>query len=484
MFQSTAPYLANECHYPDNHGMKIQHILISLFLFSTNLHAIDEIDIAKDYLSKQLNSLNYVFYRFNPRPPQPSSEELEQVTDLMANGADHEIQFLKRLYGDNKELWAYAIRDTDNDGIKDFKISGYYGKFHEGDTDLDGDGIINNLDPNPYAPTEEVAPDSDGDGIPDTVDWTGRRPLKMVSQQAILFKQHNILLVDRDAHFSPELVQAVFDLIRTVYAIPLRKKQTLTNLKTIAMESNSILNPEDEEGSGDYAQVIPSSHSMVLYKNTLDASPIVQLGTLIHEMDHVFQYLYDYDEEGAKLMATLNAYPSTKFYKEMEQFGWEAKIDKNFNDQTFRSFTTMYASPDNHSYTFKGEPLQDWVTWSEEIFAEVGDDYLEDERITDAKVIGDYSLSNPFEWRSDHVLAYSYAKMAEQLTLSCKNSKKILRQLDHVLKKDWQYFRYQNIDRELFAYFDNFFQHPDEVYFALAQQYILGPLKLECHRKN
>ena len=140
---------------------------------------------------QQQASLGFVFYRGNALPPPPDTPELESLQATLAAASQADSDELRRLYGGDTELMAYAVRDTDSDGILDFRVSEFRGKFFEGDLDVDGDGIRNVYDADPYDPgrggrdsTGDGVPDvpgtfadADGDGIPDHADWSGRKPL-------------------------------------------------------------------------------------------------------------------------------------------------------------------------------------------------------------------------------------------------------------------------------------------------------------------
>ena len=102
------------------------------------------------YAQQQRQSLAHVFYRGNPLPKQPSAEEIAATREMIRLAQPWERSLLEALYPDDPELWVYATRDSNGDGLLDFCGSDYYGRFLEGDTDLDGDGIDNVLDPDPF----------------------------------------------------------------------------------------------------------------------------------------------------------------------------------------------------------------------------------------------------------------------------------------------------------------------------------------------
>jgi hypothetical protein len=84
---------------------------------------------ANDYSEQQRDSLAAVFYRGNPLPPPPTDLELKEVRTKVRKAPRWERRLLRQLYGRDRELWVYATRDSDGDGIFDFRVSDYYGRF-------------------------------------------------------------------------------------------------------------------------------------------------------------------------------------------------------------------------------------------------------------------------------------------------------------------------------------------------------------------
>ena len=117
-------------------------VVVAAFMF-VGIFSSAECSTADDFSDQQRESLAAVFYRGNPLPPPPTDLELNEARAKVRKAPRWERRLLKQLYGRERELWVYATRDSDGDGIFDFRVSDYYGRFLEGDTDLDGDGIVN-----------------------------------------------------------------------------------------------------------------------------------------------------------------------------------------------------------------------------------------------------------------------------------------------------------------------------------------------------
>ena len=118
----------------------------------------------------QEQTLGFVFYKNNPMPPEPTEAETRAIKHTMSQAQKHERKMLRDLYKNNKDHQIYATRDSDGDGILDYRIGddGTDGKFMEGDTDIDGDKIENVLDGHPYDKTKGND-DANGNTVPDHI---------------------------------------------------------------------------------------------------------------------------------------------------------------------------------------------------------------------------------------------------------------------------------------------------------------------------
>ncbi|TNF70519.1 MAG: hypothetical protein EP299_13890 [Acidobacteria bacterium] len=259
------------------------------FLFSA-AHAV-----AVDFSDRQRESLAAVFYRGNPLPPPPTDLELKEIRTKARKAPRWERRLLKRLYGRDRELWVYATRDSDGDGIFDFRVSDYYGRFLEGDTDLDGDGIVNILDGRPFRVDQSQGT---GSPLPPHLDWEAQgKPAEMVRIQRELYSRYGIVLVERTESFTPELARAVWDTVTRVYPRVFAREGSLPTLKTIATEDYSLLDPDDPEGATDFAQVLAATQTLVIYRRGVESPPAIQLGFMSHEIGHNIQFALDYDEK-------------------------------------------------------------------------------------------------------------------------------------------------------------------------------------------
>lgn len=398
-----------------------------------------------DLHAKQWASLETVFYRGNPMPPMPDeTEQAEAMAQVDAADA-YERDLLTELYPDDPVAWALAVRDTDSDGLFDYRISDYYGRFMEGDTDLDGDGVDNVLDNTPYSAANNDA----NPQLPASVDWSQQgKSEQMVRIQRELFEKNRIVLVERSADFTPELAQSVYDTVTRVYRTIFDNQGILPTLRVISTESSSLIESEDEEGSGDFAQVLAANQTMEIYQRGIDAAPVIQLGYLAHEIGHNVQFAMDYNKQRQVEIMRRNYYAASRFHNLIEPYGWTLVYYDEDSEVEFVLFRPQYISQEPYEYLYKEETIKAWEDWLTAIYNEVGEKfYLTDERLIDQNIMGDYSMSGPWEWYSDHIIAYVYMAMLDSLTVSC--AERDLRELadafqHETVQHEWPYYRFEN----------------------------------------
>ena len=393
----------------------------------------------------QRSTLATIFYRGNPLPPEPDAEEREQARARLSAASEWERALLEELYPADEELWALVMRDSDDDGIKDFRVSDYYGRLLEGDSDIDGDGRSNTFDLSPYVPD---ADDAKVGSIPDHLSWrVVGKPPEMASIQQQLFRDYGILLVERSASFTPELALATFDAIVRVHRNLLGSGR-LPTLRIIATEESSLLFKDAEEGASDFAQVLPATGTMEIYRHGIDAPPLVQLGFLSHEISHAVQYALDSNRAPRRALLIDHEVSAPPFHALVARYGWSRRSVDADPTAEFDLFRPQYIAPDAYEYLYREDPLSAWEDWLAVIYEVVGEEcYLRDRRITELYILGDYSLSSPWEWYSDHVIAYVYMQMFDALGDGCTEAQVAQLQASaeaEVLAPEWPYFRFEN----------------------------------------
>lgn len=392
----------------------------------------------------QRESLRHIYYRNGPLPPAPGDIEQSAAAAAVQNANPWERTLLTDLYPDDVELQAYAIRDTDSDGVHDFRVSDYYGRFLEGDTDVDGDGIDNVFDARPF-----VADVDAREELAAPATWTVEtKPAAMAAIQRELLANHRVLLVERGANFTPELARAVEDVLTRVYRSIFADKGSLSSLRVIATEESSLLYADAEEGAGDFAQVFAATSTMEIYRAGIDALPLIQLGFLVHEIGHNIQFEMDFEARRRDEIMRRNVFVAEHFHALVAQYGWTTYETEADPESEFTLFRPQYVSPEAYGYLYYDETPEEWAAWLEGIYADVGeDDYLADARVAGRHILGDYSLTGPWEWYSDHLIAYVYLAMIDAVRDDCEAGEWIaLRQAlqQDVVRPAWPYFRYEN----------------------------------------
>lgn len=439
--------------------------------------------IAEEPAGSQLNTLNHIYYHANPFPAKPDAAEIREASVRLENASEWERQLLTELFPGDESLQALAIRDLDGDGIQDYRISDYYGRFLEGDTDVDGDGVNNVLDRQPY---DASIADPEGAELPPHVAWRSLgKQEEMVLMQEELFRDYGILLVERSAQFTPELTRSVFDAVTRVYSSIFLGNRKLPTLRVIATEISSLLYADADEGAGDFAQVFPATRTMEIYSLGIESPPIIQLGFLAHEIAHMAQFAMDYDDDRRDAIVRDNRFDPERFHALVADYGWTVVPYDVDPTNVYRLFRPQYISIEPWSYLYFDETPEEWQAWLTAISEEVGAPaYLSDSRVTAYNIPGDYSMTSPWEWYSDHVIAYVYLSMLRSLADDCDpgSVEDLARELqEQVVAEWWPAFRFENvrgaaIQQHLAAEFP--LQTDDLAY--LAATYLLAELHGSC----
>jgi hypothetical protein len=288
-----------------------------------------------------------------------------------------------------------------------------------------------------------------GAGLPPHIAWRERgKPNDMVRIQEQLFRDYRVLLVERSARFTPELARSVFDAVTRVYAGVFTADGQLPTLRVIATEVSSLLHADAEEGAGDFAQVLPATRTMEIYQLGIESPPVIQLGFLVHEIAHMVQFAMDYDEDRQDAIERENRFAPERFHALVADYGWTVVPYGVDPESVYRLFRPQYISIEPWSYRYFDESPEEWQAWLTAISEEVGAPaYLADGRVTGYYIPGDYSMTDPWEWYSDHVIAYVYLSMFRALADDCDPASVdalAIELQEQVVAEWWPAFRFEN----------------------------------------
>ncbi|HSQ70218.1 MAG TPA: hypothetical protein VLM41_09045 [Steroidobacteraceae bacterium] len=450
---------------------------------------------------EQLRSLEFVYYRAQD-PEQraalavalPAEDEVAAFVQDRPRMNEEALAMLDDFYGTDERLKALSLRDTDGDGLADYRISDYFGKFSEGDIDVDGDGVRNVFDSHPYD-AAKGGRDHDGDGVPDSaftdrnhnglpdhVDWAiaGREP-ELVTLQAGLLRDFNIMLVDRDAGFDLPLARAVDDAIRRLFGHQLAGARGLPTLKTVAVEHTALLTEQlaAEVNDDTSAQALYNSQSLVVYDRGRDVrDPLALLGLLAHEIGHAWHMSLDWDAEHPERENARNDFPAPVFVQTIRPFGWtvDGYFDGELVDELAVRPQFLYSGISEPEFLFRGRTPQDWAEWLNEVYAELGEpeDYLEHDQFVSRRIVGDYSLTSPYEWFCDNLQAYLLVTLEETAVagLGPEPAASARERITASLRAVWPGYNHRNIAPDVREYFAKTFPITPADRELLAQRYL------------
>lgn len=459
--------------------------------------------------SQQVSSLSYIYYFLEGggsgegEPLQvvlPKDGELEDYQALRARTDSQALDYLDELYGKRDDLKALALRDSDGDGVPDYRVSDYYGKFMEGDVDVDGDGVRNIYDSGPYDPSAGGR-DADGDGVPDVagtyadananglpdhLDWAiHKNEPRMVEIQWRLFDRFNVILVERNASFDAALAEAVDDALNKVLRAQLEQSKGIATLRTVAVEQTALLGKflaaiaEDSTS----AQVFSQSQSLTIYDAGRNVPYDVGLfGLLVHELGHSYHMSLDYESEDPTLENGRTQFPAPIFVQLIEPFGWarQGYYDAELAGQLSIVPRFAYAGISEPLFRFKGSTPEEWDEWVWQTYDRLGQppDYLERQPFRERAIVSDYSLTTPYEWYGDNLLAYVVLELEQQLLADLAKQGRAgeaavaKQKIKEAMREIWPGFYHGNIAPQAVIYFRRLFPILPEHRSELAKKYL------------
>jgi hypothetical protein len=424
----------------------------------------------------------------------PADDEVARYREMRKQSDAAALDYLDEFYGTHDELKALALRDSDGDGVPDFRISDYFGKFMEGDVDVDGDGIRNVLDSHPFdrarggedvdgdGQPDRGHPDDNGNGIPDPVDWSGGdHDAEAVAIQQALFGDHKILLVDRDAVFDLALAQAVDDTVRRVFRGYFDERPVLPTLRTIATERTALLTERLAAKAEDdtSAQVFPQTQSLIVYdQGRAVAHRLGLLGLLVHEMGHTYHMSLDFDESNLVAENGRVDFPAPAFVALVKPFGWTTTeyFDGDISGALTLAPRFVYAGMSEPVFRFRDRTPEEWQAWVDGVYEDLDESptYLLADDFSRQGIVGDYSLSTPYEWYGDNFLAYVVTVIEEEALrdIDPADREEAKARTDQALREIWPSFYHRNQAADVRRYFEETFPIADSDRQFLAARYI------------
>lgn len=406
-------------------------------------------------VSNHHKGLSHIFSTGNQMPFLPSETEIEAITSKVKDyekdnpsgvteGWETQADYLRRFFGKNKRLWALAHRDSDGDGIRDYRVSTYFGLFFEGDLDIDNDGIRNVFDSHPYdcmiggqdvdgdSLPDKLFIDKNKNKIPDHVDWNiladkGKKSRMAAWYQQKGFREFGILFVEQGYKFPESLARSTYDAIRIVFRKPLIEDKRKLPLKVIATRPRVYLEwtegqlkrytdfygeAVDQDSTGAFNSFV--SETIYVYpKLGSDIHPLEQLSLMTHEVMHSYQASFDLPKNSKVIGWNYNDYP--KAVKYLAQFDWHLThsepLDKG-EVKDYPLFTEEYGEQGPvYNSKYKDWTLEEWTRWMNGL----GEDYLDDPEVMKYHLTGSYALASPWEWNADFLSAYLLLSLQDQL---------------------------------------------------------------------
>jgi hypothetical protein len=420
---------------------------------------------------RQYAELSWVYFRNNPLPDEVTEQEREQVKQAYLLDANtEEIKILQHLFGTDLNLAAYVMRDSDADGINDYKVVEYYGKIVELDTDVDGDGILNVFDVAPYdataggkdtnhdgRPDEEYA-DHDQDTIPDHIDFDLLSyKASLAKQQVRILQELEIILVDRNQRFSEGLVQAIEDAFRYGFKFVVKDDRlAFKTLRTIAMEATGTIFPD-----GTIAQEYPETKTITFYRTALQYTPLRQLGLVVHEISHSLQVIEDVQPRGTFNFRTPPQIP--KLAAKLSKIGWSG-IEEWGSRPKRKYVEFVYENLDERNRSelkYYDVPITKWWNRTRGLYNGAGSNSL----TSKFSIVSNYSLTDPYEFYSENHNAYLNYVLEQHVR--AKHGKQ---GVIAFRKMDWSYKSYEQI--RIVEFFEKHAPIASEDAMKLYQRYV------------
>jgi len=341
--------------------------------------------------------------------------------------------------GGAEALCFYATLDRDNDNILDYQITDA-GRFVENDIDVDNDGVPNVRDTDPIDPLINTSVSCGNAPLPahlDSACLTGTGTA--CDLQTKLYNEFDIVVINRDFKASPELIeknlQSVYDSANLVFRDgfqnhPAHRQEGCTGvwtMQTVAFEQCVVgrQSPWDtsdhscllEEHQTTEASAMAHNGLFTVYPAGADLPAVIQLGTYVHELGHLWQFAYDVKgQEDTSDLVKDNLWLVPEFEQELAQWDWVfPKISKaELQQQRDRYRHTLPREDELIEHREADVKFQGYTLDQHRQAAEY-EGLLTSDESRRLGNFGIYSLSNAWEWHADLFIAYLYRSLEEHI---------------------------------------------------------------------
>ena len=204
--------------------------------------------------------------------------------------------------------------------------------------------------------------------------------------------------------------------------------------------------------------------------------------SLVHEIGHSYHMSLDFDAGDIVTENGRLEFPAPTFVDLVRPFGWITTeyYDGDIAGDLASGPRFVYAGMSEPVFTFRGKTPNEWQAWVEGIYEDLGKSpgYLAADAFARQGIVGDYSLSTPYEWYGDNFIAYVVTVLEEEALAPLGDSEAkaaAMAQVDAALRAVWPAFYHRNLAPEVRSYFERTFPISTSDRRHLAERY-LAPL--------
>lgn len=208
-----------------------------------------------------------------------------------------------------------------------------------------------------------------------------------------------------------------------------------------------------------------------------------------YNLGHTFVYRWgalhmslDYDASDLALENGRTDFPAPRFVETIKPLGW---LERSYYDGDLAGTLSLvprfaYTGISEPLFEFRGRSPEQWDEWLWQSYDELGQpaDYLEQPRFNERAIVSDYSLTTPYEWYGDNLLAYLVVVLEQETLTTLERAGRgdplvlAKRRIADALREIWPGFFHRNIASDVMTYFGNVFPISPENRRFLARRYL------------